>query len=84
MSKGIIESIERTKGYGFILSEDGDKIFFHQRWLRNLRFRDLREGDEVTFSINMGPRGMRAYHLRLAADNEKEPKSERIADIFKN
>ena len=68
---GIIKEIERSSGYGFIEAENGRKIFFHQRWLRKVRFRNLNVGDEVTFSINDGPRGPRAHHLSLASDEEE-------------
>ena len=70
--KGKIKSIERPKGYGFIEADDGQKVFFHQRWLRKVKFKDLEEGDEVVFSINMGTRGPRAYNLNLADNEELE------------
>ena len=59
MNKGTISSIDRSKGYGFIESDDGIRVFFHQRWLKKIKFKDLNEGDEVVFLINHGPRGIR-------------------------
>jgi len=85
MLKGKITSIDRSKGYGFIESEDGQKVFFHQRWLRKLKFRELYEGAEVVFSINDGPRGPRAYHLNLADREEEIPTAAQRADqLFKD
>ncbi|UCD93378.1 MAG: cold shock domain-containing protein [Candidatus Zixiibacteriota bacterium] len=72
MDKGRIKTIERSKGYGFIETDEGHKIFFHQRWLRKVKFKDLEEGDEVVFSVNMGTRGPRAYNLNLADNEELE------------
>ncbi len=85
MYKGIISSIERSKGYGFIEAEDGERIFFHQRWLRKVRFRDLHKGDEVVFLVNMGERGPRAHHINLAANIESRDTyiSRKAEAIFK-
>nr|MBN2277457.1 cold shock domain-containing protein [candidate division Zixibacteria bacterium] len=83
MDRGKIVSIERSKGYGFIEMEDGEKVFFHQRWLRKIKFRQLNEGDEVVFTINIGPRGPRAFHLNLADQEIQEIKTKRIAELFK-
>ncbi len=85
MDKGKIKSIDRSKGFGFIETDDGDKIFFHQRWLRKIKFRDLSEGAEVVFSVNNGPRGPRAYHLCLAGlDDEESARVRRVEDLFKD
>lgn len=48
MCREIIKSIDRPKD---IELSDGDLIFFHQRWLREVQFRKLNEGDEVVFRI---------------------------------
>ena len=85
MFKGKIKSIERSKGFGFIETDEGEKVFFHQRWLRKIKFRDLNEGDEVVFSANMGPRGLRAYHLNLAGNEEGEQvRVTRADELFKD
>jgi CspA family cold shock protein len=84
MQKGRISSIERSQGYGFIVTDEGAKIFFHQRWLRKTKFKDLREGDEVVFAINEGPRGPRAHNLFLASDNEEIAKTHSGDELFKD
>jgi len=81
MCKGKIVEIERSKGYGFIESDNGERIFFHQRWLKRIRFRDLKVGDEVAFTINQGPRGPRASNLIYPEDIPR-PKKERIAELL--
>jgi cold shock CspA family protein len=65
MYHGIIASIIRTHGYGFIEHDVYDRVFFHQRLLRGVRFRDLKKGDTVNFDINFGPRVPRAFNLAL-------------------
>jgi len=84
MNRGRIKSIERSQGYGFIESEEGLKIFFHQRWLRKVQFKDLKEGDEVVFAINQGPRGPRAFRLSLASDCEEAVKVHPGDKLFKD
>jgi len=85
MYKGTVKSIDRSKGYGFIETDEGEKIFFHQRWLRKIKFRELNEGDEVVFSVNAGPRGARAYHINLADREEVIPTAKQRGDeLFKD
>lgn len=81
MCKGKIIEIERSKGYGFIESENGERVFFHQRWLKKIRFRDLTVGDEVAFSVNQGPRGPRAFNMMLPEDMPLS-KKQRIAELL--
>ena len=82
MHKGKIKSIDRENGFGFIEGEDGQKVFFHQRWLRKTKFRDLKLGDEVVFDIDQGPRGPRAFHLMLASEAVKEQTRVRPVDML--
>ena len=84
MLKGKIKSIERASGYGFIESEEGAKIFFHQRWLRNIKFSELKEGDEVLFEVNQGPRGPRAHRLTLPGAEKKPDKIRPVDRLFKD
>lgn len=85
MHRGKITLIERPKGYGFIESDVGDRVFFHQRWLRKMKFRDLDVGSEVTFAINQGPRGLRAYNIALATDEgDDKYKARPIEKLFKD
>ncbi len=84
MQKGKIKSIDRPKGFGFIETDEGAKVFFHQRWLRKVKFKDLNLGDEVVFEINPGPRGPRAFNLELASDMEEFAEARHGSDIFKD
>jgi len=84
MEKGKIKSIDRPKGFGFIETDEGAKVFFHQRWLRKIKFKDLKEGEEVIFEINDGPRGPRAINLDLASETEELVKIRAGDDLFKD
>ena len=84
MYKGVIKSIERPKGFGFIETEDGQTVFFHQRWLKRIKFRDLSEGDEVVFAINQGPRGPRAFNIGLPSAGDDFKRRRPIEQLFKD
>lgn len=84
MTLGTIIEVARESGYGFIETEDGHKVFFHQRWLKHVKFRELRIGQQVVFDINSGPRGLRAHNLMKAEDKDHFIKSSRsIESLFK-
>jgi CspA family cold shock protein len=55
------------RGFGFITQEGEDKdLFFHSNELKNIGFDDLREGDEVTFEVAEGPKGLNAVNVNKA------------------
>jgi cold shock CspA family protein len=56
LREGKIDYFDRSKGFGFILQNDGDKVFFHI----NQATYPVQEGDIVTFTIERGPRGFNA------------------------
>ncbi len=64
MAEGTIKRLT-DKGFGFI-STGGDKdIFFHQSGLVGVEFRDLQEGQRVSFDEGRGPKGPRAENVKL-------------------
>ena len=75
MPTGRIVDIVKSDGYGFIIAQDGTRVFFHQRWMGNAKFRDLKLGEEVIFKIESGPRGRRAHKLDLLADVPPEERN---------
>lgn len=65
MEKGTI--VRLNNGFGFISQEGKDKdIFFHLNALQNVRFDDLRTGDELTFDVEEGPKGPNAINVARA------------------
>ncbi|MEO5570601.1 MAG: cold shock domain-containing protein [Bacteroidia bacterium] len=64
MKKGKVKFYNNAKGFGFILdNESGQDIFVHSSGLRE----DIREGDEVTFDVAQGKKGLNATNVQLAA-----------------
>ena len=70
MAKGTIKRLMRERGYGFIATEDGKDVFFHQTALRDLRFDSLEEGQSVEFEVEKGPKGPRAVNIRSSEKTE--------------
>jgi len=63
MQEGVIVRLT-DRGFGFIKREDEEKdLFFHSSELKNVQFKDLREGDKVTFEVTEGPKGLNAVNV---------------------
>ncbi len=65
MQTGIITGLNE-KGFGFIKVEGSKDLFFHSNELTNVRFDDLRKGDEVTFEVGQSPKGPNAVNVSRA------------------
>ncbi len=63
MQEGTIARLT-DRGFGFIKCEGREKdLFFHSNELKNVEFKDLREGDKVTFEVAEGPKGPNATNV---------------------
>ena len=51
------------KGFGFIATAEGTEYFFHQSACTAKPFNSMREGDRVTFTVGLGPKGPRAENV---------------------
>ncbi|GAA3510634.1 cold shock domain-containing protein [Aquimarina addita] len=61
IKKGKIAFFNNDKGYGFINEEDtGEKYFVHINGLID----EVREGDKVTFELEMGMKGLNAVRVK--------------------
>lgn len=66
MNKGKIVRLN-DRGFGFISQGEGEKdIFFHASALVDVEFNDLQEGDEVTYEVTEGPKGLSATNVTRA------------------
>lgn len=62
MAKGRVKWFNNQKGYGFIVAEDhpedkGEDIFVHYSVIQEDGFKTLKEGQEVEFEAERGPKG---------------------------
>ena len=61
---GTVKFFNGSKGYGFIVAEGGEDIFFHQSNVKETGFRDtLKQGDIVTFEVKVEQKGKRAINV---------------------
>ena len=58
---GIVDRIFREDGYGFIVTDSGEQVYFHRNALkRGLRFDHLDEGHRVALNLEAGDEGLQA------------------------
>lgn len=68
MAKGTVKWFNESRGFGFITKEDGEDIFVHHTSITGSGFKSLSEGQEVTFDVEKGPKGLRAANVTKAID----------------
>ncbi len=61
--KGTIKWFSAPKGYGFIGCENADDVFVHFSSIQMEGYRRLKEGQNVEFSIEEGPKGRQAANV---------------------
>jgi len=62
---GKVKWFNQSKGYGFIERESGEDIFVHYTAIQGDGFRSLNEGEEVSFEVTRGPKGLQAANVSL-------------------
>jgi len=64
--RGSVKWFNEQKGYGFILGEDGKEIFAHYSEIKSeANYKTLQEGDEVSFDVTEGDKGLRATSIEV-------------------
>ena len=61
---GTVKWFNTNKGFGFILTEDNREVFVHYTDIAVDGFRNLNEGDKVTFKITQTGKGLRAAEVQ--------------------
>lgn len=63
MSQGTVKFFNTSKGFGFIVPDNGEpEIFVHVSGLID----DIREHDRVIYEVENGKKGLNATKVRLA------------------
>ena len=61
---GTVKWFNDSKGFGFISREAGEDVFVHHSNIEGGGFRSLSENQRVEFSVEEGPKGLRAIQVR--------------------
>lgn len=61
--KGTVKWFNATKGYGFIVTEDGKEIFVHFSAIKGDGYKSLNDNEVVTFDIEEGEKGLTAKNV---------------------
>ena len=60
---GKVKWFNNAKGYGFIERESGEDVFVHHTEILAEGYKTLSEGEEVSFTVVNGPKGLQATEV---------------------
>ena len=63
MAQGRVKWFNDAKGFGFIEQEGGDDVFVHFSAIKGDGFKSLAEGQQVSFEVVQGPKGLQAANV---------------------
>jgi CspA family cold shock protein len=63
MAKGVVKWFNDSKGFGFIEQENGADVFVHFSSIQGEGFKSLAEGQEVSFDVVQGTKGLQAANV---------------------
>jgi len=64
MMKGKVKFFNESKGFGFVVADDGNEYFVHISGFADSNLR-LKENSSVKFDVEKGDRGMKAVNVSL-------------------
>ena len=70
MHHGTVKWFNNSKGYGFIIPEQGGQdLFVHYSSIDMEGYKTLKAGQPVEYDVIDGPKGQHATNIKFAADN---------------
>jgi CspA family cold shock protein len=61
---GTVKWFNAQKGYGFIERPGGNDVFVHHSEIEGEGYRELKEGERVSFVVTQGQKGPQASQVR--------------------
>ena len=65
MANGTVKWFNDRKGFGFIEQQDGSDVIVNHSGINATEFKSLNEGDEVTFDVENGQKGLAAVNVTI-------------------
>jgi len=66
MADGTVKWFDAAKGFGFITPNDGSPdVFAHYSSIEGSGYRELLEGQNVSYEAEQGPKGLQAKSVRV-------------------
>jgi CspA family cold shock protein len=62
---GTVKWFNDEKGFGFITPAEGPDLFVHYRSIESAGFKSLSEGQQVTFLVVKGQKGLQADQVQV-------------------
>ena len=70
MHHGTVKWFNNSKGYGFIIPEQGGQdLFVHYSSIDMEGYKTLKAGQPVEYDVIDGPKGQHATNIKFTADN---------------
>lgn len=64
MAEGTVKWFNESKGFGFIVPQDGtEDVFVHYSAINGKGFKTLAEGQRVSYELERGPKGLTAKEV---------------------
>ncbi|MGH8160499.1 MAG: cold-shock protein [Rhodanobacter sp.] len=63
---GTVKWFNDAKGFGFIARDNGSDVFVHFRAITGSGFKSLQEGQQVSFTVVQGQKGLQADEVSAA------------------
>jgi CspA family cold shock protein len=63
MASGTVKWFNAEKGFGFIAQDGGPDVFAHYSNIQGNGYRELVEGETVTFDVTQGQKGPQAENI---------------------
>ena len=62
---GTVKWFNASKGYGFIIREQGSDVFVHYSAIKGSGYRSLEEGQNVELTVTQGTKGPQAEDVTI-------------------
>jgi CspA family cold shock protein len=81
MAIGTVKWFNNAKGYGFIRpTEGGEDIFVHFSSIEMEGYKSLKAGQQVTYEVNKGPKGLHALVIKPEDDESTSRTETRVKE----